>query len=412
MTFYKEHKFMTSRYRIIETLNHRQPEDLAMDFGAMRSSGINIMAYNRLKEYLGKTQTVAKLYDVFQQLALPEQDIVEMLGGDMLQVQRLAPAWGIRIDSWKDWRLQDGSSCLAPQDYNPEKNDKGDLELRQNGKLIAKMPQGGLYFDQVYAPYKDVRTEDDIDRIPIARITEEDLAFCEAQAKDLYENTDKALTISFGGNILEEGQIGWGYEWFFTALALEPELVHYWLDKLTDVYLENLEKLLSRVGKYINIVIFGDDLGTQISPQISPQMYREMIKPYHKKQYQYVRNNYPNVFVALHSCGAIEPLIPDLIDAGVQVLNPVQISAKGMDPSHLKREYGKHLTFWGGGADMQQTVEHGTLSQIQNHVRENIEIFSKGGGYIFTQVHNIQANVPPQKVMAIYNTALEYKEKR
>lgn len=403
-------KEMTSRERIIEALNHRESDVLPIDFGAMRSTGINAIAYNRLKEYLGFKGQPAKLYDVFQQLAEPEQEVVDRLGGDVVQVHRLCPAFGIRIDSWKPGKLQDGSDCIVPEGYNPVANEQGDLEIRSGETVIAKMPKGGLYFDQVYRPYENVETYEDIDNIPISEITDEELKFLEQEAKYLYENTDKAILISFGGNILEAGQINWGYEKFYTDLALNPELVHYWFNKLTDAYMRDLEKFLSAVGKYVHMIQFGDDLGTQEAPQISLNMYREMIKPYHAKQYRYVRNNYPNVKVFLHSCGAIYDLLPDLIDAGVEVLNPVQISAKGMDPVKLKKEFGKDLTFWGGGANMQYTVNQGTVEQIKKEVRELIDIFSPGGGYVFNQVHNIQADVPPEKIMAIYDTALEYRK--
>jgi uroporphyrinogen decarboxylase len=159
----------------------------------------------------------------------------------------------------------------------------------------------------------------------------------------------------------------------------------------------------------IDIVQFGDDLGTQVALQISTEMYREMIKPYHRRIFHHVRDKWPQLKVFFHSCGAIADLIPDLIDAGVEVLNPVQISAKGMDAVMLKREFGKDISFWGGGADMQQTVVNGTLEDIKDEVRRFIDIFSRDGGYVFTQVHNIQANVPPEKIMAIYETAAEYR---
>jgi uroporphyrinogen decarboxylase len=404
-------KEMTSRERIIETLNHRETDILPIDFGAMRSTGINAIAYNNLKKYLGITGKPAKIYDIFQQLAEPELKIVDRLGGDVVQAHRLAPAWGIKIDAWKPGKLQDGSECIVPEGYNPVKNEQGDFEIRDHkGTVISKMPQDGYYFDQVIHPYENVETEDDIDRIPIPEITDEELSFLEQEVKNLYENTDKAILISFGGNILEAGQINWGYEKFFTDLAVNPDLVHYWLNKLTDAYMRDLKKFMAAVGKYVNVIQFGDDLGTQEAPQISPNMYREMIKPYHARQYQYIRNNYPDVKVFLHSCGAIFDLIPDLIDAGVEILNPVQISAKGMDPVKLKKEFGKNLTFWGGGANMQYTVNMGTTEQIKKEVRELIEIFSPGGGYVFNQVHNIQTNVTPEKIMAIYETALEYRK--
>jgi uroporphyrinogen decarboxylase len=405
-------KKMTSRERIVESLNHREPDILPIDFGGMRSTGISAVAYNNLKKYLGIVGEPTKLYDVFQQLAEPEHEVLERLGGDVVQAHRLCPSFGIKIDSWKQGVLQDGSSCIVPFGYNPVPNENGGLEIRQGDITIAKMPKNGFYFDQVYQPYANVETEDDIDRIAIPEITDEELAFLESEVKHLYENTDKAILISFGGNILEAGQINWGFEKFFTDLAINPELVHYWLNKLTDAYMRDLEKFMRAVGKYVHVIQFGDDLGTQEAPQISPNMYREMIKPYHARQYQYIRNNYPDVKVFLHSCGAIMDLIPDLIDAGVEILNPVQISAKGMDPIKLKKEFGKHLTFWGGGANMQNTVNLGSIESIRKEVRELIEIFSPGGGYVFNQVHNIQANVPPERIMAIYDTALKYRKEQ
>lgn len=405
-------KEMTSRKRIVEAINHRKTDVLPIDFGGMRSTGINAIAYNRLKKYLGIKGQPAKLYDVFQQLAEPEPEVLDRLGGDVVQAHRLCPAFGIKIDKWKPGKLADGSQCLEPKDYNPIKDENGDEVIKNKDTVIAKRPAGGLYFDQVYHPYENVKTCSDIDEIPIEEVTDEELDFLKREVKHLYETTDKAILFAFGGNILEAGQINWGYERFFTSLALEPELVHYWFNKITDAYIRDLEKILSVIGKYINIIQFGDDLGTQNAPQISVKMYKEMIKPYHSRQYQYVRNNYPDVKVFLHCCGAIFDLIPDLIDAGVEILNPVQISAKGMDPIRLKREYGKYITFWGGGADMQTFVNDASIFQIKKHVSELIDIFSPGGGFVFNQVHNIQANVPPEKVMAIYDTALEYRKSR
>lgn len=401
---------MSSRERIIEAINHRETDVLPIDFGAMRSTGISAIAYNNLKKHLGIKGQPAKLYDVFQQLAEPELEVVDRLGGDVVQAHRLCPAFGIKINSWKAGKLQDGSECMIPEGYAPVANSQGDLEIRDGETVIAKMPANGFYFDQVFHPYENVESEDDIDKIAIPEITDEELKFLEAEVKHLYETTDKAILISFGGNILEAGQINWGYEKFYADLVLNPELVHYWLSKLTDAYVRDLEKFMGAVGKYVNIIQFGDDLGTQEAPQISPKMYREMIKPYHARQYQYVKNNYPDVKVFLHSCGAIFDLIPDLIDAGVDILNPVQISAKGMDPAKLKCEFGKSLTFWGGGANMQYTVNMGTIDQIKNEVRELIDIFSPGGGFVFNQVHNIQSNVTPEKILAIYDTALEYRK--
>ncbi|HHU79619.1 MAG TPA: methyltransferase [Clostridiales bacterium] len=401
---------MTSRERIIEAISHREPDVLPVDFGGMRSTGISARAYKNLKDYLGIKEGTVKLYDVFQQLAEPEMEVLNLLGGDVVQLHRLAPAFDIKIDRWKQVRLYDEFVATVPEDYSPLPNENGDLEIRDKGTVIARMPKGGFYFDQVIHPYEKVETYQDIDNIAIPEITDEELAFLEKEARKLYEQTDKAILAAFGGNIFEAGQINWGYEKFYVDLAINKDLVHYWLNKLTDAYLRDLDKYLKAVGKYINVIQFGDDLGTQQAPQISTDMYREMIKPYHQRQYEFVRNNYPHIKVFLHSCGAIYDLIPDLIDAGVEILNPVQISAKGMDPLQLKKEYGNDLVFWGGGADMQGLVNFGSIDQIKQHTRELIEIFSPGGGYVFNQVHNIQSNITPEKIMAIYKTALSFRK--
>ena len=396
---------LTSRERVRISLNHQEPDRLPIDFGAMRSTGINAIAYNRLKKYLGMKNTETKVYDIYQQLAEPEEAIMKIMGADVVQLHRYRPAFGIDIANWKPGKLMDGSDCLVPRDFNPVENSRGDLDVIKDDKVIARMPKGGYYFDPMYHPYANVKSMGDIDKIPVSEITHEELSYLREKAKELYEKTDYAILGSFGGNILEAGQSDWGYERFFIEMALNPDMVHYYLERKIQVYLRDLEKYLNAVGEYIDVIQFGDDLGTHENTQISIQMYRDMIKPYHTRLYQYVRNNFPNVKVFLHSCGAIYDLIPDLIDAGVEILNPVQLSARNMDPIKLKREFGNHLTFWGGGCDTQTTLTFGSLEDIRNEVEELIGIFAPGGGFVFTQVHNIQADISPEKIMELYNTA-------
>jgi len=402
---------LTSRERVRIALNHEEPDIVPIDFGAMRSTGINAIAYNRLKEYLGIKGGHTKVYDIFQQLAEPEEEIMKIMGADVIQLHRYEPAFGINIAEWKQGKLMDGSDCLYPKDFNPVVNEKGDLDIVKDGVAIARMPKDGYYFDVIHHPYAEVRTMDDIDKIPIPEITDEELTYLEKRAKELYENTNYAILASFGGNILEAGQTDWGYERFFMEMALNPDLIHYYLERLTKAYLRDLEKFLNAVGKYIDVIQFGDDLGTQENTQISLSMYKEIIKPYQSRQYQYVRNNYPNVKVFLHSCGSIYDFIPDLIDAGVEILNPVQLSARKMDPVKLKKEFGKHLTFWGGGINTQTTLTFGTIEDIRKEVEELMRIFAPGGGFVFTQVHNIQANIEPEKVVEVYKTANMLRDK-
>lgn len=405
---------MNSRERIRAVLNHEMPDTLPIDFASYRSSGIGAAAYNRLKQYLGYSSETTKLYDLMQQLAMPEPFIQDRLGGDIRQVYQLKPAYGVRIDRWKCEMLPCGDLSMVPYDFNPVVNEHGDYEIHDtSGRCLAKRPKDGIYYDNMNYFLKGVHDISELkEKMVLPKITEEELDFLEVQAKDLYYTTDKALLVHVGCAVYEEGQQEFGFEDFYYNLAAEPELVHYWADALTDAYCEMLEKILNRIGKYIDIAMFGgDDLGTQQTTQISRTMYQEMIKPYHTKVYQFVRKKDPSVKVGLHCCGAIKTLIPDLIEAGVQVLNPVQISAVGMNPKELKEKFGKELVFMGGGADMQGFVNSTEdLEAIYAHTKSLLEIFAPGGNYIFNQVHNILDNVPPQKVLTIYQAALDYRK--
>jgi len=228
-----------------------------------------------------------------------------------------------------------------------------------------------------------------------------------ARARSLYEETDYAILGGFGGNILEAGQFLRGWEQFMMDLAADPEFTHAMLGRLTEWHLANLERYLDAVGDHIQIIQMGDDLGTQIATQLSPAMYREYVKPCHKAIYRYVREH-SDVAVFLHSCGSIYQLIPDLIEAGVEILNPVQTSAANMDPRRLKDEFGDRLAFWGGGCDTQTVLPAATPEEIREHVRERMEIFKPGGGFVFNQIHNVQPNVPPENVVAMLDAAYEF----
>lgn len=413
-TMEEEIQTMTSRERVRAVLNHEIPDKMPIDFCAHRSSGIGAHGYNNLKRHLGYSEETTKVYDLMQQLAVPEDFLIERFGGDILQVMLLKPSFGIREDKWKKVTLPSGDVSLVPEDFNPVINQDGDYEiLDETGKCVAKRPKEGIYYDNVDFFLEGVESIEELnEKMRLPEITEEELDFIENQAKYLYENTDKALLCHVGCAVFEAGQQQFGYEDFYYNLAAEPELLHYWAEKLTDAYLVILDKMLGRIGKYIDVALFGgDDLGTQISLQLSPDMYREMIKPYQKKLYQFVHRNYPEVKVGLHSCGAIKDIIPDLIDAGVDVLNPVQISAAGMEPEELKEKFGKDIVFWGGGADMQGYVNKcESPEDVYHHVYRLLEIFAPGGNYIFAPVHNILDNISPEKIIAIYQAAKDYRE--
>lgn len=401
---------MTSRERVIMALNHEEADRVPIDFGAMRSTGINAVAYNKLKDYLGIRGGETKIYDIWQQLALPEKNIQERFHADVLQLCRNTPNWGIPINEYKPGVCTDGSPALVPKELNPIEDKDGSKRIvNSNGVTLAKMPNNGFYYESMHHPLEKIEHPEEIDELfEFELISDWDLDIMEEQAKEMYENTDKAILGEFIGSFYEYGQDAFGFETYFYNIAAEKDLIHHFNKKLLDIYMSTLEKYLRKVGKYLNVIHFGDDLGTQISLQISVDMYREMIKPYASELYGFVRTNYPHIKCFLHNCGAIAPLIPDFIDAGIQVLNPVQITASGMDPVMLKDTFGDKISFWGGGANTATTVSTGTPKQVEEEVKYLMNIFKKQGGFVWNHVHNVQPNVPPENVVAMYDAAYKY----
>jgi len=402
-------KNITSRERVRKVLNKEIPDKIPIDFGGMRSTGIHVVAYQKLKEYLG-INTSTKVYDIFQQLAKPEKEILEHFEADVVQLHRYAPAFDIKIDKWKEWKHPKGFFCQVPADFNPHINKKEGLEIRENNNVVARMPNNGYYFDQVYHPLAIAESISDIKNYNFPKINQEELSWLKKEGRKLYENTNFAILGEFGGNIFESGQLDFGYKKYYLELGEKSKMINYYHEKLSEIHLHNLKKYLDAVGNYIDIIQFGDDLGMQNNPQISTSMYKDLIKPYHSKLYKYVRNNYPDVKVFLHSCGSIYDLIPQLIDAGVEILNPVQLSANKMNPKNLKKEFGEKIIFWGGGCDTQTTLTDKTIKEIKQKVHDNIKVFGKNGGYVFTQVHNIQPNIDPKKIIAMYKTAIKNRD--
>jgi uroporphyrinogen decarboxylase len=399
---------MNSRERVLTALRHQEPDRVPIDLDGMASTGIMAIAYNRLKAHLGIRGGETKVYDIGQQLAHPERPLLERFGVDVLPLTRAPLGLNPVHPAWKPWTLPDGSPALVPSDFRPVQNERGDwLILDAEGHATRRLPAGGLYFDQVYHPLAEVTTVAEIEALDLPDLSDDELAWLHREACRLYETTDKVIMGHFGGSILEAAQSLRGWERFMMDMALQPRLAQALAQKLADHYVANLPRYLGAVGDYIQIIQMGDDLGTQRGPQMSLEMYRRIIKPYHRQVYEYVKTR-SDLYLFLHSCGSIYRLIPDLIELGVDILNPVQISAAEMEPARLKREFGQDIVFWGGGIDTQHVLPYATQEQVRQHVRELLGIFAPGGGYVFCQVHNIQANVPPENVVAMFEAALAF----
>jgi len=397
---------ITSRERVLTAIRHEEPDRLPIDFGGMASTGIMAIAYARLKEHLGITKGEIRIFDIGQQLAEVEPEILSRFGVDVISmVNSLGEATS---ECWKPWKLPNGTPCQIPANLDLRSDEEnGGWLIWEHGVPTRRMSASSLYFSEVFHPLAEMTSPEELKRIPMPVISDEELKFLEMHAKALYENTDLAIMANFGGNILETGNSLRGFTRFMMDLARGGTFVEDLIGGIVETQFLNLSLYLEAVGSYVQIIQFGDDLGMQDRPIMSRSMYQKYLMPGHQKLFQYVHHN-SNCAVFLHSCGSIRPLIPDLITAGVEILNPVQTSAKNMDPQQLKDEFGNQITFWGGGCDTQHVLPFAKPDEVARHVKERIQIFASGGGFVFNQVHNIQADVPPENVVAMFDAALEF----
>jgi uroporphyrinogen decarboxylase len=403
---------LTSRERVLMAVNHREPDRVPIDLGGHRSSGIMAIAYKKLKDYLGITSGDIYVYDFVQQLAIIEPEVLDRFGVDTIELGR-----GFALDAadWRDWVLPDGTPCKIPAFIHPVRVG-GDWHVyHEDGTLIAIQKEGSLYFEQTCYPLTGSDDEAFADlATPLEKVMwaalgtppapigydAEGLARLAAGARALRASSDRAIIGLFGGNLLENGQFLFRNDNFLALLAAEPARAHRFLDRLVEMHLENLDRFLGAVGPYIDIILFGDDLGMQTGPQISPRTYREFFFPRHKLMWERAKQLAP-VKVMLHCCGGVYPLIPMLIEAGLDILQPIQTTCRDMEPERLKREFGRDLCLWGGGCNTQQVLGRGTPEEVAEDVRRRVAALAPGGGYVFQQIHNVMANVPPENIVAM-----------
>jgi len=372
-------KEMTPRERVLTSLNHEEPDRVPLDLGGLATT-IEAVPYNELKKYLGiRSETKLFLRDHVD----PPEEILERFGIDTRYVRMKPPRnFKVQIDSDNSYLDEWGTRW--------------------------KKPESSLYWDPVDYPLKDATIEDlETHNWPDPHDPGRTEGLRE-EAKWLREKTDCAIiadTPSLG--IFESASICLrGIERLMMDLILEKPFAKALLDKVADIQIEFFRHYLDAVGEYIDVIMVTDDLGAENGPLISPEHYREMIKPAQKKLWQSIKNN-TKAYLFLHSCGSISKFIPDLIEIGVDILNPIQVSAKDMDPKRLKEEFGDKLTFW-GGVDTQRVLPFGSPEDVEREVKTRLADMAPGGGYVLTAVHNIQAGVRPENICMMYDAARKY----
>jgi uroporphyrinogen decarboxylase len=404
----KGENLMNRRERILLTLQHKQPDRVPIDLGAMDSTGIAAIAYNRLKKYLKMEGGTIRIHDPYSQIAWVEDSILERVRADVKPVF-------IGPRQWKPSQLPDGSPSQIPKNWNPETLPDGSQVVRDpNGLVVAQMPANGFYFEPVAYPLRDVQTVSEVEKrrslfesADWPDFADEDYSDLARKARELYEKTDYALMGNFCAHIFAGAQLLRGYDTFLMDLLTNPALAECIMNELAEAYIRRFDHYVKAIGPYVQIINVNDDLGTQNAPMVSPALFRKMVKPYQGKLYRYIKSHFSG-YLFLHSDGSIYPLIPDLIEIGVDILNPIQLSAAQMDPKKLKAEFGRDITFWGGGCDTQRVLPYGTPQEVREEVKRRIGELAPGGGYVFNQIHNIQADVPPENIMAMYEAAAKY----
>jgi uroporphyrinogen decarboxylase len=393
---------MDSRNRILTALKHREPDRIPVDLGATESSGITGVAYNRLKKYLrlvGRTQ----IYDIYQMISKVEEPVLRKVCSDAIPLL-------IEPRDWNPWTLQDGSPAEIPAKANLRRLDNGEVvQFSEDGRVIARSTSGGHYLDNVSPPLADARSTADIEKYGYFKdfdwpdYLDETYDDLKHKAENLYSETDRLIVGNLWVHVFAAGQSLRGFENFMIDLIADQKLAHCLMENLMRVYMERVSKYAEALREYVQVIEVNDDLGTQLGPQLDPALYRKMIKPYHKRLWRYIKEK-TGCYLLLHSCGSVYDFIPDFIEMGIDALNPVQVSARNMDTARLKREFGSQISFWGGGCDTQRVLPFGTPEQVEEEVKRRVDDLAPGGGFVFTQVHNIQPDVPPESIMAMYET--------
>jgi hypothetical protein len=400
---------MTSRERVLKTLNFREPDRVPLDLGGSIMSGIMAHPLDRLRRHLRLEPRPVRVYEVFQMLGEVELDLIERLAIDVLPVEPPVQFFGLRREGWKPWRLWDGTEVLVPGQFAVQMSAEGDWLLHTAGDpskpVEARMPKNGFYFDMPAL----TESHYDYSPPPLAQVRREfrlenpELEFLASRAEHLRRTTDKALFLGCWDRM--------GLPWvgsipdFLVLMLTDKGYVKDLFALRTETALANMEKLKSHLGDKIDILgLDGTDYGSQNAELFSPELFAELYLPFFKIQNDWVHRN-TGWKTWLHTCGSVTRILPLLVEAGVDILNPVQTSASGMDPAWLKRRFGARIVFWGGGVDTQRTLPFAAPEEVAAQVRERLRIFAPGGGYVFNAIHNIQQGTPPENIAAAYDTA-------
>ncbi len=414
-----------SRDNFIKTINHQQPDRIVVDFGGTPTSGIHCLAVERLREYYGFEKKPVRVIEPFQMLGEVDADLAEVLGVDVYGALGEENMFGFyNHGPYKEFKTHWGQVVRVPENFHTQLDENGDLLMFPKGDMTAppsaKMPRSGYFFDAIIRqePIDEASLDPEDNMEEFNAVTDKDLAFWEKASREA-RKTGKAVAAALGGTALGDIALVPGMqlknpkgirdvaEWYMSTV-MRPDYIKTIFERQIELAIHNFSRYYEVIGDNIDVVfICGTDFGTQDSTFCSPEQFDDMWLPYYRKINDWIHENTPWKSFK-HSCGAVKSFMPKFIESGFDIINPVQINATDMDPAELKKEFGRDLVFWGGGIDTQKTLPYATPDEIRKEVLRLCEIFGKDGGFVFNSVHNIQANVPVENIVAVVDAIKEF----
>jgi uroporphyrinogen-III decarboxylase len=417
---------MTSREHLLKALNHQETDKIPMDMGSSPVSGIHVKALEKLRKYYGLNDHPVRVIEPYQMLGLVEKDLIDAVGIDVIGAWSDGNLFGYNnLPPLKVFKTPWGQEVLVPESFNTTPDEEGNYYSYPGGDTSvepsAKMPTDGYFFDalerQKELDEDQLNVEDNLEEF--SPVTPKEIEYWKNETKKLRQTTDKAIVAALGTTALGDIALVPGMqlknprgirsvaEWYMSTI-MRVDYIKTLFDRQSVLAIENLEKLHNAIGDNMDIIYMcGTDFGTQESSFCSPEQFDDIWLPYYKRMNDWI-HAHTNWKTFKHSCGAVEPFMSSFIKAGFDIINPVQVNAKGMDPKLLEDRYGKHVTFWGGGVDTQQVLPYRKPEDVREQVLRHCEIFSKGGGFVFNTVHNIQADVPVENLVAMIDAVKEF----
>lgn len=419
---------MNSRDQFLKAVNHEQPNRIVMDFGATPVTGIHIQTISKLRRHFGLQRKPLRVIEPFQMLGEVGWELIDSIGIDVIGAWGKNNMFGFHNHApYKEWKTPWGQRVMVPLGFNTTIDVNGDLLMYPEGdtsnSASAKMPKASYFFDAIIRQEPIVEEELNIENNmeEFGLVSDAELEHWRIEVDKAYYS-GKAVIAAFGGTALGDIALVPGMnlkapkgirdvaEWYMST-AMRPDLIKGIFERQVEIAIENLTRIFAVVGNKVNAMfICGTDFGTQDSTFCAPEQFDDMWLPYYRKINDWIHEN-TQWKTFKHSCGAVEGFMDNFIHAGFDIINPVQINAAGMDPAKLKQKYGRDLTFWGGGVDTQHVLPFGKPEEVREQVLRNCEIFSKDGGFIFNAVHNIQAKVPVENIVAMLEAVKEFNGK-